>query len=284
MIWLDGTLHEGATAPFDLADRGLLLADGLFETISVFGGTPFRLGYHLDRLAAGARTLGFAIDRTAAERAVAALVARAQDGRGVVRVTVTRGSGPRGLAPPPSPRPTTFAALAPWTPAIAATPVRLATLVTRRNETSPLSRLKPLAYLDSVLGMAEARAAGADDGLFLNTRGAVATTTMANVFAVTDGEIVTPAIEDGVLAGTIRALLLERGAIAGLPVRTRTIEPAALRGASEIFVTNSVRLISPVTALDGAPVATGPVARAALEAVLAAIATECGDSLDGVGA
>ncbi|MQT12093.1 hypothetical protein F0357_05320 [Rhizobiales bacterium Sp-1] len=103
MIWLDGTLYEGATAPFDLADRGLLLADGLFETITVFGGTPFRLGYHLERLAAGARTLGFEIDRAAAEHSVAALAARTQDGRGVVRVTVTRGSGPRGLAPPPSP-------------------------------------------------------------------------------------------------------------------------------------------------------------------------------------
>lgn len=284
MIWLDGTLHEGATAPFDLADRGLLLSDGLFETITLFGGVPFRLGYHLDRLAAGAEILGFAIDRRAAEQAVATLAARAADGRGVVRVTVTRGSGPRGLAPPPSPRPTTFAALAPWTPTIAGTPVRLATLATRRNDTSPLSRLKPLAYLDSVLGMAEARRAGADDGLFLNTRAAVASTTMANVFAVIDGEIVTPAIEDGVLAGTVRALLLGRGEIAGLPVRAQTIPQDALGRACEIFVTNSVRLVCPVTALDGTLLASGPGARAALDAVVAAIAAECGDTLDLLGA
>ncbi|MQT12094.1 aminotransferase class IV [Rhizobiales bacterium Sp-1] len=132
--------------------------------------------------------------------------------------------------------------------------------------------------------MAEARRAGADDGLFLNTRGAVASTTMANIFAVIDGEIATPAIEDGVLAGTIRALLLDRGAIAGLPVRARTIEPATLRGASEVFMTNSVRLVCPVTALDGTQLAAGPVARVALAAVVASIATECGDALDRLGA
>ncbi len=278
MIWFDGALHATTTQPFDLADRGLTLADGLFETITVFGGVPFRSADHLARLEAAAAVLGFAAPLAEAVKAVAALAAHAEGGRGVIRLTVTRGSGPRGLKPPADPVPSVFATLAPWNPAIAFVPVRLATAAIRRNETSPVARLKSLAYLDNVLAFAAAQAAGADDALMLNTAGRAASSTMANLFVVRNGTVLTPPRSEGVLDGIMRGLLLRHGADAGLDCRESPVTLEMIVGADEIFLTNSVRVTLPVTSVDGHPIAAGPIAEAAYALFRHLIREECGDA------
>lgn len=265
MIWLDGSLREAAAV--DVADRGLLLADGLFETIAVFAGRPFRLAAHLARLTAGAAVLGLAYDRERLGEGIAILAGTLGTGHGVLRATVTRGPGPRGLALPAAPRPTLLVTAAPWTPAPAGRPITLATTAIRRNPHSPLSRLKSLACLDQVLGLREAQAAGADDALFLNTAGRVACTAMANIFAVIGGVPVTPPLGDGVLPGIMRGLL---GAT------ERSLSRRDLEVADAVFATNSVRLVMPVSHLDGRPLGAGDHARAALDRIRRAIAAECG--------
>jgi len=250
MLWLEGRLHEGTAAPFDLADRGLLLADGLFETLLAVAGVPYCLDEHLARLEAGAAVLRLPVPLAEARRAITAL-AEAATGPVVIRLTVTRGTGPRGLRPPADPAPRLFATAAPWSPETAFGPATLATSGIRRNAGSPLSRLKSLCYLDNVLALDEAAGRGADDALLLSTGGMVACTSMANLFALFGRTLLTPPAADGVLPGITRALVLRLAAGAGLTAEERSLRPEALAQADALFATNSVRLIAPVTALDG---------------------------------
>jgi branched-chain amino acid aminotransferase len=277
MLWLNGELHEGPVAPFDLRDRGLLLADGLFETILAVNGVAFLLADHLDRLAASAARLALPLNRAVLEAAVAAVVAHAEQGTGVVRLTMTRGPGQRGLRVPADAKPTVLATIAPWRPDIAFNALRLASVSVRRNEFSPTAMMKTLAYLDNVLALEEAAAKGADDALILNTAGGVASTSMANLFALRDGTLVAPPASDGVLPGVTRKLILALAPGLGLAVAERSLAPEELVEAEAVFATNSVRLLSTITRIDGAPLPRPSAAVDALsQALRDAIAQACG--------
>lgn len=243
MYWHDGALSAESRQPFDLADRGLLLGDGVFDTSLVLGGRMVWRHAHLTRLAQACASLGFTLDETEADRAVEALVPGIE--RGALRLTVTRGSGPRGLNPPNPARPALFAALAPLAPPSFA-PVSLQVSTIRRNETSPAARLKTLNYLDAVIAMRAAVAAGFDDAVFLNTRGHVACATVGNVVAVLDGGLVTPPVSDGILDGLTRAALLRLATALQLEPLQRSLTLDDLARADAVFVTNSLRLLSPV--------------------------------------
>ncbi len=127
--------------------------------------------------------------------------------------------------------------------------------VTRRNEFSPLAGVKSLNYLDNILARQEAAARGVDDAVLLNTRERVAETTIANLFAVLEGEILTPPLRDGALPGIMRAEVLRAGAQEG------TLTPANLTGAREIFLTSSLGIRS-VAALEGQSLSDFSVAQA----------------------
>jgi branched-chain amino acid aminotransferase len=276
MILVDGVLHEGTTAPFDLSDRGFTLGDGLFETMPVFAGTVFRLADHLDRLESGLAVLGFSVPRARLEADVATMAAEAPHAGGVLRLTVTRGAGARGLAPPPEPKPTVVVSLAPYNPALVFEPAVLATSTVRRNDRSPLSRLKALPYLDNVLALREALGQGARDALILNTADRVACTSVANLFRVKDGELETPPLSDGVLPGITRALVLAAAPALGLRPVERSLSVADLHAADELLLANSIRLVQPVASLDGAPVGQGDTAAKILDHLRGAILRDCG--------
>ncbi|MFD1704204.1 aminotransferase class IV [Methylopila henanensis] len=274
MLRLNGAPVDGAHAVFDLADRGLTLGDGLFETIPVFGGRPVLLARHLDRLEAAAAEIRLPVDRAFCESEALALAASA-DGDCVIRLTVTRGAGARGLAIPDGGEPTVIAAASPYPKGALNAPIRLATVSVRRNPTSFAARAKTLSYLDSVLAFDAARRAGADDALMLNVSGRVACTAMANLFAAFDGTIVTPPVSEGVLPGVIRALVLEVCASLGLAAEERPLAVDDLFGADAVFATNSVRLVMPATALDGRALGGDGDAAGRLRA---AVAEACGAS------
>lgn len=241
MLWYDGALVEGPV-PFDLTDRGLLLSDGVFDTALALDGRVVFEDAHVTRLVAAAATLGFSIDRARILEAMRALATIAP--RAAIRTTLTRGAGPRGIAPPSEAHPLLFASAAPTSEALAFAPMRLYPTAIARNETSPASRLKTLGYLDAVIAAGEARAAGFDEALFSNTQGRIACAGIGNLFAVIDGALCTPPLEEGVLDGIVRGAILQR-----LPVRERPIAPADLARAEAVYVTNSLRLVSPVLAI-----------------------------------
>ncbi len=243
-VWFNGRPVTGALA-VDPGERGLLLGAGIFETIAVFGGKAVWLAEHLDRMLAGAGILGIPADRAAIEAAVAATLPASAHGHGILRITLTRGPGVRGLAANGT-EPSLLVTLNPWVKGTLFAPARLKTSAIRRNETSPASRLKTLSYMDNILAAREAAAARCDDALFLNMRGEVAATTIANVFILHGGRLATPPLGAGILPGIARQKLL-----AATHADERDIAPSELLEAEAVFLTNSLRLVRPVHALDG---------------------------------
>ncbi|KQT46375.1 class IV aminotransferase [Aureimonas sp. Leaf454] len=279
---MDGGFRE-ASDSVDAADRGLLLGDGVFDTSLVVGGRVFLREAHLDRLEAALGLLDIPAPRAAIESAMDALAAR--EGNGSIRITVTRGPGPRGLKAPAEPHPTILGSSAPLAPASMFAPIRLGLSAVRRNETSPLSRLKSLSYLDAVLAAREVAKSGASEALFLNTRGTLACSSLANVFVVEGFDLATPPLKDGVLPGILRAWILAHAEDYGLRPIERSIPRKALDEADAIFLTNSLRLVSPATLSGPATSADVPeTLRRLMEGLCEAIALECGTDPRALGA
>lgn len=276
MILVDGELHEGTTAPFDYTDRGFTLGDGLFETMPAFAGRVWRLADHLDRLEAGLAVLGFAVDRARLEADVATMAARAPASGGVLRLTVTRGGGARGLAVPAEPKPRVVVALSPHDASLVFEPTTLSTVGIRRNDRSPVSQLKALPYLDNVLALKEARAAGAKDALILNTAGRVACSTVANVFRLVGSRLETPPTSEGVLAGIARGRLMERAGDLGLEVVERPLTVQHLCEADGVLLTNSIRLMQPVERLGEQDLPRPAKLRRLLDLLLDDVRADCG--------
>jgi branched-chain amino acid aminotransferase len=272
-VWQDGRIVVPEEAHVSIADRGVLLGDGVFETMAVHNGRVLDIEAHLERLARGLDVLGFiqAVDLAKLRGGIAHYIAAEEESCAVLRITVTRGAGPRGLAPPKAPRPTIFMTLSPM-PALRETPLslRLAT-VTRRNEHSTLSRIKALPYLDNVLALSEARAHGADDALLLNTRGTIACATAANVFVIREGRLETPPVSDGALPGTMRALVLCLAKGAGLAPVENSLHVKDLAEADEVILTNSISRVMEAKDCNGLPL--GMRAGAAIDRLRGLIAS-----------
>lgn len=272
MIWLNGEPLAGTRADFDLTDRGLLLGDGVFDTSLVIDGAPVWRAAHLRRLCDACVAIGLAVTEGGLAQRIdgAMTLAAAGLAAGSLRVTVTRGPGPRGVAPPEQAAPTVIASRAAMAALPAFQPLSLWLSPVRRNETSVTSRIKTLAYLDNVLETAQARAAGCDEPLFLNTRGDVACSGVGNIFALSGGRLLTPPVSAGALPGIARAAVLRLAPAAGLSAGEQTLELADLRGADAVFVSNSLRLLAPVTRMGDARLRQAPEVFARLRAALAA--------------
>ena len=233
-------------------DRGLLLGDGLFETVLAVSGRLVRFDQHAARLTRGCVTLGLPTPEAGALKAAAdaALVsAGLTQMRAAVRLTWTAGSGGRGLERPVSPSPRLVASAAPAPVSIG--PASLATVTVRRNPSSPTSRLKTLAYLDNIEARREARGMGADEALMLNTAGQIACAAAANIFWIHDGQIHTPALDCGVLDGIVRSQVLDAASQLGVTMMEAHEGWAALESADTVFFTNSLIGIRAVNRIDG---------------------------------
>ena len=275
MFWFDGVLHERPVVPFDLTDRGLNLGDGIFDTSLARNGHIFRRKSHIDRMADAAEILGIPFDETLAESALNALAAAVGDG--AVRLTLTRGPGPRGLLFPKTSKPLLFgAATAAGTPLFPV--LKLGTTSIRRNETSPVSRIKALPYLDSVLALEQASARGADEVLLENTHSRVACLATANIFAVFGRQLVTPPLSDGALAGTTRAYVLSKAHGLHYEVAERSLPLEKFSRADALFATSSLRLIAPCSQLDAItfPSESNEIVIELQASIKEAIALECG--------
>jgi len=270
MIWLNGRLVAREQAHIDPADRGLLLGDGLFETIRAYRGHIFKLEDHLERLSSGAAELGIPLPLdppSIAEAARETLDANHLDSDAALRITLTRGPGQRGLLPPEDPLPNLIVSAAPYHPPSVTDGFTAVTAMrARRNEKSITARLKTICYLDNIVAQAEAAEAGADEAILLNNHDAVACGGRSNVFAVINGVVTTPAIEEGALPGITRRVVLELCRKAGIEVAEGTITRPQLRGAAEMFVTNSLLEIMPIRRFDGIDLPLGPVTKRLAEA------------------
>ena len=258
VLWLDGQLvpaDEAGVSPFD---HGLLVGDGVFETLRVYDGVPFAWTRHHERLVRSSTGLGLTAPGS---RELRAAVDDVLDANGVtegrVRLTITGGPSPlgseRGDAPP-----TVIvmsAPATPWPPT-----VDVVIVPWSRNERGAVAGLKTTSYAENVRALAYAHERGAGEAIFLNTRGEVCEATGSNLFVIQGGVVQTPHADAGCLLGVTRALVLELCAEHGMPAEEVVLGPAALGDADEAFLTSSTREVQPIGRVDGRalPAAPGP--------------------------
>ena len=262
VVWAGGRLRAPEEALITAGDHGLTVGDGVFETLEVVDGRAFALTRHLRRLAYSAARIGMApIDMDDLRTGIGTVLAEA-DGLTRVRITVTSGPGPMSSARGEGPHTVVVVA----TDAPALTECRAVRVPWRRNERSPLAGVKSTSYAENVVMMEFARSHGADEALMANTHGHLCEGTASNVLVEIDGEIVTPPLAAGCLAGITRGLALEWGADAGIPIRAAGVGElgmgvldAALEGKAFLAVTSSTRRVQPLASLDGVELATGPL-------------------------
>lgn len=260
-VSIDGALHAPEEARVSVYDRGFLYGDSVFETIRTYGGVPFALDEHLARLERSAERVGIPmpVARAALAAEVGEALARAANAESYVRVMLSRGAGPLGLDPSHAVRPLRVILVEPLAP-LPATAYRdgVAVITVRTERAADAAHgAKVGNYLASLLALRSAREAGAHEALVLDARGNVLEGTTSNVFCVTDGTLVTPPEEAGILAGITRARVLEQARAEGVPVRLAPIRQADLASAAEVFLTSSLREVLPVVRVDGAVVGAG---------------------------
>ncbi len=269
-VWLDGHLVPPAEAQISVLDHGVTVGDGVFETMKVIDGQAFALDRHLRRLRRSADLLALEVPLgdDGLRRAVLAVCDAAGPAAGRVRITLTGGPGPLGSERGPG-RPTLLLVCGPSSPWPATTTV--ATVPWTRNERGALTGVKSTSYAENVRALAVAHAAGASEAILANTVGQLCEGTGSNVFVARDGELLTPSLATGCLAGITRELVLETGH--GREVDDLTLTDLAT--ADEAFLTSSTRDVHPISAVDGRPLpaAPGPLTHAAATAFAALVAS-----------
>ena len=247
--WIDGRLVATADAKVSVLDHGLVVGDGVFETLRVYRGVPFAWTRHLARLRASCDGLGLELPDATALREAADAVLRANElAEARLRITVTGGVAPpgsgRGDGPPSAfilafpielAAPSVDVVIAPWT----------------RNEHGALVGLKTISYAANVRALAYAREKGAGEAVFANTKGDLCEATGSNVFLVRDGALTTPPPSAGCLSGVTRALLLELSTQMGIPTEEHDVPVGALAQSDEAFLSSTTREVQPIAAVDG---------------------------------
>ncbi len=282
--WIDGDIVAASEARVSVFDHGFLYGDGVFEGMRFQHRTPFRLDRHLRRLRDSASALMISVPMTKEQltRAVAETIAASPLESGYLRIIITRGVGPLGIDPASCDRPGVIVIadeLHMLDEARRAEGVKVIIASTRRMTPDRLDpRVKSLNYLNAILARIEANHAGADEAILLNHAGRVAEGSADNLFIVKDGELKTPAVSEGALAGITRATVLELAGERGMPVREARLTPYDLYTADECFLTGTGARLIPVREIDGRPLAScpGPRYRALSAAYSALVAKETG--------
>lgn len=288
-IWLDGELVPWRSAQCHVLTHGLHYATGVFEGIRAYAGTPFRLQAHMARLAASARVLGFELpfSRHELEDAVHASLRANAAADAYVRPIAWRGSENLGILAPET-RIHVAVATWPWPAIFAATAkesgIALKTASWRRPpaQAAPVRAKASGLYLLCALARQEAAAAGFDDALMLDSDGAVAEATGANIFFVEAGALHTPR-PDVVLDGITRRTVIDLARELGIPVHEGRLSPAVLARAEEVFLTGTAYEVQPVAAIDDRSYAIGAVTRRLQAAYDALVRSEAGTAAGAAG-
>src|SRR5688572_18474450 len=260
---VNGEISPAGEARVSVLDNGFTFGDGVYETLRTYGGRPFELDRHLDRLRASAGMLGIAIP--ASDDALAAdldrLLQRAGNPESYIRIIVSRGVGEISYRFDRIHGPTVVMAARAYEPFADAQyrdgiPVIISSV--RRNSPHALDpAMKSCNLINNILAVREAQAKKASEPLMLNERGDVAEGASANVFIVSGGGLVTPPLRDGILPGVTRALVLERARELGIEVREQSIRVGELLAADEAFITSTLKEVMPIATVDGTPIGNG---------------------------
>jgi branched-chain amino acid aminotransferase len=261
IVFVNGKFVPEDQAVVSVFDRSFLYGDGLFETMLVRNGKPFRWEQHLERFRRGAEFVKIRppFSPDSLRDFVTELVTRNQMPEALLRLTLSRGVGVRGYSPKGADHPSLVMSL--HAAPAGDGPVRW-TLVTasfRLPANEPLAQFKTCNKLPQILARAEADAAGADEALLLNTEGHVVEAASSNLFWIQDQTVCTPPLASGILAGVTRAVVLEICRNLGIDVREIAITPGALQQVEAIFLSLSSVGIAEGIILDGRPLSRSPL-------------------------
>jgi 4-amino-4-deoxychorismate lyase len=265
--WLDGA----PTSALPLPDRGLDFGDGLFETLLLCRGNPLYIDSHLQRLQCGLQVLGFpdCVATAGQQLSAAADAVRDKDWRwAALRLTVSRGAGPRGYAPPLSSRPRIIITATELDHDCARmgvpTSVSLATI--RWPLQPALAGIKHLNRLEQVLASAERRNKGTDEAVMLDQQGQLVSVVAGNLFLVRGERLLTPELDACGIAGTRRQLVMEHwGPGLGLEAEATRLTLENLASADEVFFSNSLLGVRPVASFGEHRWHSHPVCQALFE-------------------
>lgn len=257
-LLIDGSVPSNPAQAIAVDDRGLSYGDGLFETMLLQGGAVRFLTSHLARLELGCRRLGIDYPEAALAADIAQLSGSSHGG--VLKIVLTRGAGGRGYRPPQNIQVTRIVSVYPLPAGIAPTiTARWCQLRLSRNPA--LAGMKHLNRLEQVLAQREWNDERIGEGLMLDTEGELVGGTASNVFVVRSGILATPDLRFSGVRGVMREQVLRAAAKLGVQSSEEPLWPHDLDAASEVFVTNAVRGIRSIVALDTQRWPIGPVAR-----------------------
>ncbi len=262
-VYIDGKLYPKSEAKISVFDHGLLYGDGVFEGIRVYSGRIFRFAQHIDRLYESANSIGLAIplNRGEMDKAVIDTVKTNGFREAYIRLVVTRGVGDLGIDPKKCKKGTVIIIVDKiqlYPERLYKEGIKVVTAATRRFSPDMVNPLtKSLNYLNNILAKMEANLAGCPESLMLNAQGLVAECTADNIFIVRNGELLTPAPDQGILLGVTRRAAMEIARGFGIPVRELPLTRHDIYSADECFLTGTGAELVPVISLDERKIGNG---------------------------
>jgi len=279
-VYLNGEYIQESEAFVSVFDRGFLYGDGLFETMRAYEGHIFRLDQHLGRLLRGLEVLRISNAWTldTLRHVLYRLLELNRLSDAYIRLTVSRGEGGRGIDTAGCGSPTIVAAARAFSPCpegLYRNGVRICISGGRTNCRGPAdSGVKSLNFLNNILARMEASEKGAFEAVMLNHEGYLTEGTVSNIFFVTKGVLHTPAAAAGILNGITRQTVLETAAKKGFEVKEGLFGVRELYHAEEVFITNSLIEIMPVSEVEGRVFARGEVTGVLMNAYREAVKEE----------
>ena len=262
VVFLNDRFVPEEEAKVSVFDRSFLYGDGLFETVPILNGKPFRWRQHLERLNCGAAFLRINFPaRRELPAIVEELIARNALPDCLARITLSRGIGKRGYSPKGADQPALVISLhdvglrngrsgmVGW---------KLRTSCYRLPANDPLSQFKTCNKLPQILARAEAEAAGGDEALLANTDGHLVEGSSSNLFWIADGRVCTPPLAAGVLPGITRSVVLELCRAHGFPTKESCVTAQNILHSEGVFVSLSSLGVVAGISVDGQPVAQSP--------------------------
>ena len=260
IFYLNGKLLPGEKAKISLLDYGFLFGFGLYETVRAYNGKVFRLDNHLARLRYSGNRLGIVIHTALIREAVNDVIKANGFKQTRLRICVSIGEGTISPNLDSCKQPTIAIIASEYKPPSREkyqNGYKVALSSIRRSSLSPVTYLKSTNTMENMLARRDAKDIGADEAFFLNEKGYLTEAAGSNLFLMKNGVLKTPRYESGILPGVTRVVVFELAAKLGIKVREVNLKLADLLQADEVFITNSLIEIVPVTSFDGKPIADG---------------------------
>jgi branched-chain amino acid aminotransferase len=275
-VCINGQLVPADQAGVSVFDAGFMQGVGLFETMRTYRGRVFRLERHLDRLVNSAAELGWTLipDHEQMTESINAVLSAVGPHDLRVRLTVTTGS--LRAAEAGAPELTTVVTASPggkYPDAYYEQGVEVVISRFRQSRFDPLAGHKTTSYFGRLAALREAHGKGALEAIWLNDQAFVAEGAISNVFAVRDGRLVTPPLAAPILPGTTRATVIELATSIGVAIEETNLTAEQLKSSAEVFLTNSMMEIMPVTRIERGAIGDGRPG--AITRRLAALYSEC---------